>query len=249
VMKDGKRVLDANGFWMNECLAPARRNHVTDLYDELGLAGKLHNDSGAAVAEALLAERGVPAEFRARVAAAILSHLKPGDDASVEGGCLYDADTVDANIGLPAFYRNIQISLHREERQFSQRGEDLDAYLAGSLEEYLNPYLREKIPGWITGKHQDFVAKMTTESGKAVALARIGRLSAEIDAAIAELDDYASAIERGRLAIVRRFMVNRRNPALSAELAELAPAVESDGWLPGARAFLVNLRDECAGAI
>ena len=40
VVRDGKRVLDANGFWQNEVLPPARRNHVTELYDELGLAGQ-----------------------------------------------------------------------------------------------------------------------------------------------------------------------------------------------------------------
>ena len=34
-------------------------------------------------------------------------------------------DTIDANIGLPAFYRNIRISLHRQEDQYAAKGEDL----------------------------------------------------------------------------------------------------------------------------
>ena len=247
VMRDGKRVLDANGFWQNEVLPPARRNHVTELYDELGLAGQLHNESGAAIADALLAERGLPGELRERVAAAIRSHLKPGETASVEGRCLYDSDTIDANIGLPAFYRNIQISLHMQERQFGQRGESLDAYLSGQLEEFLNPYLREKIPTWINGKYQDFVSKMTTEAGRSVAQARIGRLTAEIEGAVAELGDFGSCVERGRLAIVRRFMLNRRNPALASELAELAPIVAAGGWNAGAREMLGKFAIEVAG--
>ena len=250
VVKDGKRVLDEQGFWKNELLLPLRRNRVTDLYDRLGLAGTLHNLSGARIADALLAERDLPADFRDRVAEAIRAHLKADDTSSVEGRCLYDADTIDANIGLPAFYRNIQISLHREERQFAQRGESLADYLRDRLPEYLGPYLRERVPNWIDGKHNDFVAKMTTASGREVALERIGRLTVTIRAAADELGDYATNAERGRLAVVRHFMLSRRNPELSREMAYL-----SNDWqheaprTPEAVELVALIRAEVEGEI
>ena len=248
IMKDGKRVLDENGFWMNEVLPPVRQNRVTAIYDRLGLAGTLHNFSGARVADALLAGYALPADFRARVAEVIAAHLKPDDSASVEGRSLYDADTIDANIGLPAFYRNIQISLHFQERQYAQRGESLDDYLASSLDDYLGPYLRERIPGWIDGKHNDFVAKLTTETGKDVARARIERLRSAIAVTADELADYPANSEAGRLGVVRRFMLNRRNPALSSELTYLSNHWQHEGErLPSAAEFVVLIQDECAG--
>jgi hypothetical protein len=249
-MVDGKRVLDDQGFWKNETLAPSRSNRITELYDRLGLAGTLHNISGARVAEALLAEYGLPPELRAPVAEAIRSHLKVGPGSSIEGRCLYDADTLDANIGLPAFYRNIQINLHREERQLAQRGIPLACYLQESMPEYLGPYLREKVPTWIVGKHNDFVAKMTTASGREVALERIGRLTTLVQATANEIEDYGYHAEHGRLAVVRSFMLNHRNPALSEELARL-----SDGWqhqterTPEAVEMIAQIRAEVDGEL
>ena len=105
--KDGQRVLDANGFWLNEYLPPARQNLVTELYDDLGLRGTVHHDSGARIAAHLLEERDYAAVFCAHVAEIIRSHLKVNEDSSIEGGIIYDADTIDSNIGLPALYRNI----------------------------------------------------------------------------------------------------------------------------------------------
>jgi hypothetical protein len=250
LMQDGKRVLDAQGFWKNEVLPPARHNRVTELYDRLGLAGTLHNTSGACIAGALLAEYGLPLAFRESVAEAIRSHLKPGSGASIGGRCLYDADTIDANIGLPAFYRNIQINLHREERQLSQQGVPLASYLNGNLPEYLGPYLRERVPGWIVGKHNDFVAKMTTASGREVALERIGRLTNIVQAAAGELEDYDHNAEYGRLAVVRAFMLNHRNPALSEELAQLSHHWRhTAGRTPGAVDMVAQLLAEVEGEL
>ncbi len=114
---EGKRAVDADGYWRNAPRPPARSNEVTDLYDALGLAGELHNASGAVVALYLLRRRGVDADTCERVAQTIRDHLKPPDDAPVESRCLSDADTIDANIGLPAFVRNIYIHLHfRDQR-------------------------------------------------------------------------------------------------------------------------------------
>lgn len=250
IMKDGKRVLDENGFWKNDVLPPARQNEVTRLYDELDLGGALHNISGAIVADRLLERRGVSAELREKVAGVIKSHLKPGDNESVEERALYDADTLDANVGLPAFYRNIQINLHFGERQYASRGESIDAYLQEKLDEYLSPYLTEKIPAWINGKHNDFISRMTTEAGRQMGLARIERLSVEIGQAAKELEDFGQNVERGRLAIVRRFMMNRQNPALSEELEYLAgPWRRNVQPTPSALGFLESFIAEQKGIL
>src|SRR4051812_25517041 len=76
LMRDGKHILDEHGFWRNEFLPPARVNAFTEMYDDLNLAGTLHNVSGARIADALLDARGYDAPFRAHVAEIIVSHLK-----------------------------------------------------------------------------------------------------------------------------------------------------------------------------
>ena len=53
---DGQRHLDENGFWRNDFLLPDGQNEVTRIYDELDLAGTLHNESGAKIAEVRLPE-------------------------------------------------------------------------------------------------------------------------------------------------------------------------------------------------
>ena len=217
LVRDGKRVLDADGFWLNEKLAPARQNQVTELYDRLGLTGTVHHISGGKVATALLLDRGYDEEFCERVREIIAAHLKPVPDTAPAGLSLYDADSIDANIGLPAFYRNIQITMHRMEQEYARRGESLDDYMRTELEPFLSGYLRERIPAWIHGKDTDFVAKLTTEAGRQAARARIEALSRETVAMADELNEFDRNIERGRLAIVKRFIDNRDNPSLSAE--------------------------------
>jgi putative nucleotidyltransferase with HDIG domain len=247
IMRDGKRVLDENGCWLNETLLPARSNRITELYDRLDLAGTVHSISGARIAVHLLAEYGFEQSFLDHVAEIIHSHLKVTERSSLEGRCIYDADTIDANIGLPAFYRNIQITMHRMEQQFAREGRDLDAYLHEHLREYLAGYLGERIPAWNEGKRNDFVPRLTTEAGRACALARVEHLAAEVRAMQAELDDFDRAVEHGRLAVVRYFMLNRRNPLLAAQMHYL-----TEEWAPahadaGARELLARLQAECAG--
>jgi HD superfamily phosphohydrolase YqeK len=245
IMKDGKRVIDEKGLWHNAYLPPARRNHVTDLYDQLGLRGQIHNLSGARIADALLAEYGYPQALRDHVQEIIITHLTISEHSSLEGRCLYDADTIDANIGYPAFYRNIQISMHNLERQYAARGASLDDFLATSLQEYLEPYVREKLPAWVEGKRRDFVPKMTTASGKRRAEARLDRLDVEMVSMGRELDTLAAALEAGRLAPAVYFMRNRRNPSVAADLAMLMerwPAEEA-----AAAQFLATLHRESAG--
>lgn len=248
LMRDGKRVLDADGFWINEKLPPKRQNRVTELYERLGLSETVHHYSGSQVASALLQEYGYDEAFRAAAREIILAHLKPLPDSTPAALSLYDADTIDANIGLPAFYRNIRITLHRMEQDYDRRGENLDEYLSSNLHSFLSSYLRERIVGWIDGKRNDFIGRLTTESGRAVAEERIRRLTDEVNAMIDELEDSATNFERGRLAIVRRFVERRDNPSLTEEIDYLA-----NGWLaemsptPGALALIKGYRDEIAG--
>lgn len=237
--RDGKRVLDPDGFWLNEKLPPARRNRVTDLYDELGLTGTVHHVSGGHVAAALLAERGYDDEFRSAVREIIHAHLKPRPDSSIAGLSLYDADTIDANIGLPAFYRNVRITIHRLEDEHVRKGGDLDAYLASTLRAYLTGYLGERIPTWINGKRDDFIARLTTEAGRDAARERITYLSDEAEALASELENFEENVERGRLAVVARFIENRGNPSLTDEITYL-----SDDWAPR-----VGATDEALGLI
>jgi HD superfamily phosphohydrolase YqeK len=246
---DGKRILDENGFWKNEVLPPARRNKVTDLYEQLGLAGTLHNVSGGRIANVLLAELGFDERFRARVEQAIREHLLAGQEASLEGKVLYDADTIDANIGLPAFYRNIQISLHGQDRQYARRGESFAAWLRANLAPYLGTYLRERIPAWIDGKQRDFLPKLTTPAGRQLAEERLARLRRINDRLMEELDDVASALEDGGLAVVRYFMEHRSNPRLTKQLALLEQRWPEVGRAPGPADLLQQLRAEVEGRL
>jgi len=250
IMKDGKRVLDENGLWRNEVLIPERSNRVTEIYTELGLAGTLHNLSGAKVAAVLLRERGFADGTIDRVAHAIRQHLRPDATASIEAKALYDADTIDSNIGLPAFYRNIQISLHRLEHSLSATGDSIERLLGPGLREYLDSYLREKVPSWIHGKHNDFVSRLTTDTGRQLAVARIERLSSLMADAAEELSDFDRNIRCGRLSVIHRFMTNRNDPTLADELR-----VMSDGWREAvglsaeARVFVDLTRRESEGEL
>ena len=244
---DGKRVLDENGFWKNETLRPKRANRVTELYEQLGLGGSLHNVSGGQVAAALLDEAGYPSHFRERVDRAIREHLMAGSDASLEGRVLYDADTIDANIGLPAFYRNIQISLRGQDRQYERRGESFVEWLKAHLPEYLDGYLKERIPTWIEGKQKDFIPKMTTAAGRRVAQGRIDRLIQINNELIGELEGLEEAVESGRLAVVRYFMENRRNPRLTEQLGLLEQRWAGSGPVPGTAELLRLMQSEIAG--
>jgi putative nucleotidyltransferase with HDIG domain len=221
---DGKRVVDENGLWLN-----------------------VHSKSGAIVANALLDEYGLPKEFRDHVQEVIHSHLMPRQTSSVEGRCLYDADTVDANIGLPAFYRNIRISTHRQEDQFAARGEDLDAWLDANRDQFLREYLGEKVPAWNEGKRRDFVSKLTLSSSQEVAGARVDRLGVLLEQMKGELDDPAAALESGMLAVVWRFIKNRRNPSLTKELVYLElEHCHGEPKSPAAN-LIMDIRKEVAG--
>ena len=182
-MKDGQRHLDDGGRWRNQFVAPARRNRVTDLYDRFDLAGLLHSESGAVVADALLAEYGVASELREKVGAIIRAHLRPGPDGSAEQRVLYDADTIDANIGLPAFHRNLYINLHREEAARP----DFAEWIGPRREEFYRWYLGDRVPTWIKTRRPEFLGRLTTGAGRLVAAERYDRLADVVDRLAAEI--------------------------------------------------------------
>src|SRR5687767_1254636 len=244
---DGKRVVDENGFWRNATLPPARQNKVTQLYDQLGLAGTVHSISGGKIADALLDEAGYAPDFRNRVDRAVQEHLIAGPNASIEGKVLNDADTIDANIGLPAFYRNIQISLHREDENYAKRGERFLDWLKENLPGYLDTYLKEKIPTWVDGKQRDFVGKLNTESARRLAQQRIGRLREVNQSLVRELEDLQDALEAGGLAVVRYFMENRSNPQMTEQLGLLEQRWSGAPTPPTAAQLLNEIRAEVAG--
>ena len=244
---DGKRVVDENGFWRNATLPPARQNKVTALYDQLGLAGTVHSISGGKVAGALLEEAGYPQDFRQRVDVAVQEHLIAGPNATIEGKVLNDADTIDANIGLPAFYRNIQISLHREDESYAKRGERFLDWLKENLPGYLDTYLKEKIPTWVEGKQRDFVGKLNTQSARTLAQQRIDRLRVVNQSLVQELEDLQGALEAGGLAVVRYFMENRSNPQMTEQLGLLEQRWSGAATPPTAAQLLTEIRAEVAG--
>ncbi|HEY3107338.1 MAG TPA: HD domain-containing protein [Chloroflexota bacterium] len=244
---DGKRVVDENGLWLNDYLPPARANKLTRLYDRLDLHRTVHSKSGAIVANTLLDEYGLPPEFRDHVGEVIHTHLMPGPESSVEGKCLYDADTVDANIGLPAFYRNIRISMHRQEDQFAAKGDDLDAWLDANRDQFLREYLGERVPAWNEGKRRDFVSKLTMPSSQKVAGTRVDRLGVLLEEMKRELDDPEAALEDGMLAVVWRFIKNRRNPSLTKELVHLELEHCHGEPKSAAARLIVDIRKEVAG--
>ena len=221
---DGRRVIDASGLWRNETLAPARSNAVTAIYDQLGLSGSVHHVSGGAVARVLLERRGYGGGIVDEVEQAIIEHLVATPESSVAGKCLYDADTIDANVGMPAFYRNIQISLRGQDAQFTARNESFTEWLGENLGTFLETYLGERIPAWVDAKARDFVPKLMTPTGRAVASERLDRLRRTVSEMVSELGDLKRARRHGAIRVVEAFMSRRSNPKLVDELAHAESA-------------------------
>jgi putative nucleotidyltransferase with HDIG domain len=243
----GKRVVDENGYWRNRSRPPERANAVTRLYDRLNLAGTLHNDSGAVIAEHLLTERGVDEDTTARVAQTIRDHLRVSDDGPVESRCLYDADTIDANIGLPAFVRNIYINLHFFDQRKSAGTPPIAALLRDAPMGFLRPYVGENLPRWVAGKRQDFIPRLTTVAGRELAAIRLHRLERTFDCLASELDTFSPNGHKQCLDIVLHYMTNRDDPSIADETARLAAQWLSDEASSDARELLQRLQWEMAG--
>ena len=109
---NGQRILDPNGFWLNETLTPAGQNIVTELYDKHNLHGKVHHESGAVITEKILETYDFDTDFVQAATAVVLAHLKPMNLTAenfkllynrVENQILYDADTMGPERGLHGF--------------------------------------------------------------------------------------------------------------------------------------------------
>jgi hypothetical protein len=217
---DGKRVLDEEGFWLNEMVMPDRSNWVTKLYDELELQGLIHHVSGAVITDRVLGEYGYEAPYREQVAEVVRGHLKPENLSEaefnrryrlVESRILLDADTIDPNLGLTAFYRNIQINAGG----WHKRGEepDLPAYIRG-------------LPRWVNMK-DEFIDKMLTTRGREIAAERQTRnrqICAQLEA---EIDSFPLNEAYGMIGCVRYLMTDPEDPSLHRHARGLR-----DQWLP-----------------
>lgn len=245
ITRNGQRVLDENGLWRNEVLMPARHNTVTRIYEENRLAGQLHSESGATVAMALMARYGLDEALRERVGAVIRAHLRPGDDAPIEERVLYDADTIDANVGLPAIHRFINIVLHREEVQKSQQGEDFEAWIHSHRVEFLRWFLCERVPTWLGSKKDDFVSRLTTEAGRTVGSARIDNLKARVQQLVDELPAVEENLRTGGLRVLDYLIDHRENAKMSVQMEELLALIPEDAGF--ARQLVVEMTEEMRG--
>lgn len=216
---NGKRILDPNGFWLNETLTPAGQNVVTELYNKHDLHGKVHHESGAVITENILAMYDFDSAFVEAATAVVLAHLKPmnltAEDfkllyGRIENQILYDADTMDPNVGYTAFFRNIHIHAH-----FALQRGDFD------LEDYVR-----NLPRWINSK-QEFVDKLLTESAREVAQARQDRNQRLFSEMVGELDDMEINRQYGLLGIIEYFVSETEDPHFLNQLDYL-----QNRWLP-----------------
>lgn len=225
----GQRILDEQGFWRNEQVPPARSNRVTELYERLGLRGQMHHLSGATLAERLLLEYGCEPAFCRDVGEIIRGHVRPGraseDDLKaiyrlVETRLLHDADVIDPNVGLTAFYRNIQIHAGR-------------AWQQGQLLE-IGAYL-ETLPRWIDSK-EAFLDRLLTTAGRQRAAARQQRNRQLLQALQAEYADHRELnLNYGLLGVVQFLRGQAADPSLHRHAWELCTT-----WLPSRKQQLAG---------
>ena len=208
----GKRVLDENGFWLNELLSPKRENVVTRLYHAHNQVHTLHNVSGAFIAHQVLTSYGLPPAFCASIAAIIRSHLRPNsyqDESSedcLEKTILYEADTIDANVGLTAFYRNIHIRTHRASLQPTDAA--------------VHQYVSTLAP-WIDQKAA-FLDQIATTTGRLIAQRRVERMKEVHAQLLDELHNHLPAsLEWGLLGVIKSIMRQNSDPDLEQELNQL----------------------------
>jgi putative nucleotidyltransferase with HDIG domain len=246
---DGKRLVDEHGLWHNEVRRPARSNRVTELYDRLGLGGTLHDESGAAIARQLLLDYGVDSAMCERVAETILHHLKPPEGAPIESACLYDADTIDANIGLPAFVRNIYIHHHYYDQRRASDAPSIATMLDERPLEYLVPYIRENLPQWAHSKRRDFVPRLFTASARQLGDQRIDRLLMHFDWLSEELNAFAVQPDHTGIDVVVHYMTHTDDPSVAGETRHLAEVWAQGGASSRTCAFISDIQQEISGSV
>jgi len=219
--EEGNRILDERGFWRNEVLKPVRVNRVTKLYDKLHLEGQMHNETGAIVAVSILCEMGLPGSFAAEVGEVIRAHVQPwnngaerAEDSSgsrIECSILHDADMIDANLGLVAFYRHSHILIHRM----------WEATGVADIREYA-----PRVADWVEMK-VSFVDRMRCDVGRERAMERLARsqeMRKELDD---EMAHWEAGLNAGVLGIINHFIQSHDDPDLNRQLEEL-----KRDWLP-----------------
>ena len=196
----------------------------------------------------LLRRRGVDVDTCERVARTIGDHLKTPDDAPVESHCLSDADTIDANIGLPAFVRNIYIHLHFRDERLAPGDVPTDELIREAPLEYLRPYICENLPRWSEGKRRDFMPRLLTDAGARIAEERLDVLTATWARLREELEAFTDCSRRGATAAVLHYMRHRDDPSIAAETAYLSEEwLPANGVLPAARELVERLQREMVG--
>lgn len=240
--EDGKRVLDHNGFWLNEPVTPVRSNVVTQLYHDYNLYGKVHHESGAVITEKILEMYDFDQDFVDAVSAVVLAHLKPtnlSDDdydmlyRNIENQILYDVDTIDPNLGYTAFFRNVHIHSYSALRR---NGFDLEAYVRG-------------LPRFVDTK-QEFVGKLLTDSAREIGEARQERKRALFAEMNTELGDMPTNRKYGLLGVIEYFVSETEDPDFACQLDHL-----KDVWIPQRRQWIaeseknVTARDKASAAL
>ena len=223
---NGERVTNEDGFWLNDTLLPSRSNWVIELYDRLNLHGQIHHESGATVAEQVLREVGYPESDAREIGEIVRGHLKPADltfeRASriyrlPETRLLYDADTIDPNLGLTAFYRNIQITM----------GRYLKSDSLPDLKEYV-----ERVASWL-GTKDSFIEQLLTATGREVGEGRQARMREVSRQLLVECDNLEMNRTYGLLGVVEFLQTDAHDPSLRHHAERLRSA-----WLSGREVML-----------
>ncbi len=227
--ENGKRLLSEDGLWLNEPLTPSRENIVTQLYDEHNLRGKVHHESGAVIAEKILGMYDFDRDFVDAVRAIVLAHLKPINLTkeqfdllyrNIENQILYDADTMDPNVGYTAFFRNIHIHSYFAIKRNGKF--DLEAYVQG-------------LPRFVESK-QAFADKLLTESAREVANARQGRKRELADQLASELGDMPMNRKYGMLGVIEYFVSQTEDPHFMDQVNHL-----KKDWIPERQKWIAEM--------
>lgn len=216
----GKRLVDENGFWKNELLMPARSNLVTRLYDEFALYGSVHHISGAFIARNILERYGLSQDFIDNVCSIINAHIRPQNLTpryfkavynKIESQILSDADTIDANLGHIAFFRNVHIHAYRAIQKNSVF--DMERY-ADSLQK------------WVVSK-QSFTDSLFTESAHRIGRQRQVRNLQICQKLIKEKEYPVTSMKYGLRGLITYLVSQTPNPNISQEMSYIR-----NNWVP-----------------
>jgi len=183
------------------------------------MEGTIHSVSGALIAKKLLESYGLPDEFNEAVSTIIRAHVKPPtltqeqhDElyGKVESQILYDADTMDANVGYTAFYRNIHIHSYGA---IQRDGFDLSSYV-------------DNLPRWIDTKYS-FVDGLLTESAKEVGTIRQERNKELHQILIKEKENFDLNLKYGLLGVLDYLVSGTEDPNFREQMNYL-----EQHWIP-----------------